>query len=208
MRDPDTRELEPRALYLSKPARRLLVEFSDHIERAQAKGGEFEMVRGYASKAQEQAARIAGILTLWEDLDAAEVPAETMANAIKLAEYYLSEAARLVNGASIPADIAQAEKLRIWLVESWDKPEVLPGDILQFGPNSLRDRKAASQAISILVKAGWLVPLDPGSEVRDRARREAYQVQRGGSTPNTVSSRSSAAQHPGSMGSLALPFGS
>ena len=51
----------------------------------EAKGGEFETVSGYASKAQEQAARIAGILTLWEDLDAAEVPAETMANAIKLA---------------------------------------------------------------------------------------------------------------------------
>ncbi|MEO0748472.1 MAG: DUF3987 domain-containing protein, partial [Pseudomonadota bacterium] len=79
------RELEPRLLRLSQPARRLLVEFSDHIERAQAKGGEFETVSGYASKAQEQAARIAGILTLWEDLNAAELPAETMANAIKLA---------------------------------------------------------------------------------------------------------------------------
>ena len=104
--------------------------------------------------------------------------AETMANTIKLAEYYLSKEARLVNGASIPPDIAQAEKLRLRLVESWDKLEILPSDILQFGPNSLRDCKAASQAFSIVMKAGWLVPLDPGSEVRDRARREAYRVQK------------------------------
>ena len=31
------------------------------------KGGEFEAVIGYASKAQEQAARSEGFLALWED---------------------------------------------------------------------------------------------------------------------------------------------
>ncbi|SMC13737.1 hypothetical protein ROA7745_03596 [Roseovarius aestuarii] len=180
MRDPDTRELEPRDLHLSSAARNMLIEFSDHVEREQAHGGEFHSITGYASKAQEQAARIAGVLTLWADLDAPEVQPDTMANAITLAEFYLSEAARLVDGAIIPPDIAQAEKLRRWLVDSWHEPAVLPGDILQFGPNSLRNRKAAGQAISTLVQAGWLVPLNAGTVVRGKSRREAYSVQKGG----------------------------
>ena len=180
MRDPETRELEPRRLPLSAPARSMLIEFSDHVERAQAPGGEFNSITGYASKAQEQAARIAGVLTLWADLDAGEVQPETMANAITLAEYYLSEAARLADGATIPPDIAQAERLRLWLVNNWHQSEILPGDILQYGPNSLRNRKTAGHAISILVQAGWLVPLEAGTVVRGKNRREAYAVQKGG----------------------------
>ena len=56
-------------------------------------------VTGYASKAAEQAARIAGVLTLWRDLNAAEVAASDMANAITLAQFYLGEAARLADAA-------------------------------------------------------------------------------------------------------------
>ena len=47
----------------------LLIAFSDAVEQAQAPGGEYELVRGHASKAAEQAARIAGVLTLWADFD-------------------------------------------------------------------------------------------------------------------------------------------
>lgn len=179
MRDPETRELEPRILQLSQAARHMLVEFSDHVEREQAAGGSFEAVTGYASKAQEQAARIGGILTLWEDLNAQEVRADTMADAIRLAEFYLSEAARLAHGAIIPPDIAQAEKLRCWIVDSWHEPEILLSDILQYGPNCLRDRKVAKQATSVLTQSDWLVPLKAGTEVRGKARKEAYRVQKG-----------------------------
>lgn len=179
MRDPETQELEPRRLHLSSAARHLLTEFSDHVETGQSPGGEYESVTGYASKAQEQAARIAGVLTLWADIDAIEVPPETMANAISLADFYLGEAVRLADGAVIPPDIARAEKLRCWIVENWTEAEILPGDILRLGPNSLRNRKDAGQAIGILVQAGWLTPLEAGSVVRGISRREAYRVQRG-----------------------------
>src|SRR6056297_2859940 len=80
--DAETRELQPRVLSLGSGARKLLIQFADAIEVAQAKGGNLEHITGTASKAAEQAARISGVLTLWRDLHAAEVAAPDMANAI------------------------------------------------------------------------------------------------------------------------------
>lgn len=71
--DAETRELQPRTLALSGAARGLLIQFADAIELAQRKGGNLEHITGTASKAAEQAARIAGVLTLWTDLEAREV---------------------------------------------------------------------------------------------------------------------------------------
>lgn len=181
MRDPETRELEPRLLSLAPAAKALLVEYSDHVERAQCKGGEYESITGYASKAQEQAARLAGVLTMWANLEASHVEAETMANGIALADFYLSEAVRLAEGANIPDDIAQAERLRRWLAESWDKPEILPREVMRFGPGrALRNRDGAARAIAKLAENGWLVALPENTEVRGRSRREAYLIHREG----------------------------
>jgi len=87
--DPETRALSPRLLPMSGEARALLIRFADEVERQQARGGEFEHLTGAASKAAEQAARIAGVLTLWQDLEAREVTGETMVDAIALASYHL-----------------------------------------------------------------------------------------------------------------------
>ena len=61
-------ELEPRRLPLSDGARELLRQYYETVEREQATGGDLEQVRPFASKAPEQAARIAAVLTLWADL--------------------------------------------------------------------------------------------------------------------------------------------
>lgn len=178
--DPETGELQPRLLPLSPIARALLVKFSDAIEQEQARGGDFAHLTGTASKVAEQAARIAGVLTLWNNLKAECVTGETMADAIELSQYYLSEALRLADAATISTAIDIAEKLRVWLLESWPDPEVLPSDVLQRAPiRALRDRPAARKAIGMLVEAGWLIPLEPGTEVRGIARKEAYRIVRG-----------------------------
>lgn len=178
--DPDTRELRPRLLHLSREARTLLVQFSDTIEVQQGPGGDLDQITGYASKAAEQAARIAGVLTIWRDLNAPDVAARDMADAITLASFYLREAARLGDAATVSAEIAKADRLRAWLVETWPDREILPGDILQRAPiRDLRDRTAAKRAIGVLVEAGWLFPLEPGTVVRGASRREAYRIVRG-----------------------------
>ena len=174
----ETRELEPRTLELSPDARALMVDFSDDIEQAQAPGGDFAHISGTASKAAEQAARIAGVLTLWRDLQAPKVEARDMANAISLAQFYLSEASRLASAALVSDEIDKAEKLRKWLLSVWSEPEVLVRDVVQFGPNVLRETPKARAALGILEKHGWLVPLDPGTEIRGSARKEAWRMVR------------------------------
>lgn len=178
--DEDTRGLQPRILGLAPDARALLAGFADAIEAAQAPGGDLAHITGTASKAAEQAARIAGVLTLWADLDAEAVEAETMADAITLAQFYLTEASRLASAATISAEIDKAETLRRWLLESWSGPEVLVRDVVRLGPNSLRESPRARAALGILEKHGWLMRLDAGALVRGAARAEAWRIVRAG----------------------------
>ncbi|SMC69213.1 YfjI family protein [Primorskyibacter flagellatus] len=174
--DEETRELQPRSLGLAPDARTLLAGFADAIEAAQAPGGDLAHITGTASKVAEQAARIAGVLTLWPDLDAQAVKAETMADAITLAQFYLSEASRLASAATVSAEIDKAEALRKWLLESWPHPDVMARDVVRLGPNPLRESPKARAALGILEKHGWLVRLDAGAVVRGAARAEAWHI--------------------------------
>jgi hypothetical protein len=179
--DEETRELHPRLLHLSDEARAILIQFSDTIELEQVKGGSLAQITGTASKTAEQAARIAGVLTLWRDLGATEVNADTMQNAIELAQYYLTEALRLANAALISQQVQEAESLRKWLLSKWlpkhlSEPYVVPSDILQFGPNPLRERPKIKKAIAMLVEAGWLVEMPDGTIVDGKHRKLAYQI--------------------------------
>ncbi len=177
--DPETRELEPRTLELTPEARALLVAFSDAIEGAQAPGCDLAHITGTASKVAEQAARIAGVLTLWRDLQAPKVEAHEMADAITLGKFYLSEASRLASAALVSTEIDRAEALRRWLLDGWTEPEVLVRDVVRLGPNPLRESPKARAALGILEKHGWLVPLDAGTVVRGAARAEAWAIVKG-----------------------------
>ncbi|GAB1381283.1 YfjI family protein [Pararhodobacter aggregans] len=171
-------ELAPVRLPLSAGAKELLWRFYEAVEAAQASGKAMEHVRAYGSKAAEQAARIAGVLTLWGDLDAHEVTPQAMGWGIELAQFYLGEARRLAEAGLISEGTAKAERLRLWLMTSWPHDAVLPSDILKHGPNSLRERKALDGPLLMLVKAGHLVALDPGTVIRGGARKEAYRIVR------------------------------
>ncbi len=177
--DADTRELSPRILPLSPEARGLLVRFSDAIEAEQAPGGDLAHVSGYASKAAEQAARIAGVLVLWQDLDARAVTAQDMGNGIALAQFYLREAVRLADAATVSQEIDRAESLRKWLLEGWPHPEIMVRDVVRLGPNPLRESPKARAALSILESHGWLVPLEAGTVIRGAARAGAWRIVKG-----------------------------
>ena len=175
--DPDTRELKPRRLTLSNEARVDLIEFSNAVERSQAPGGDCEMIKGYASKAAEQAARIAGVLTLWTDLDAGQVSGHTMQSGIELARFYLLEAQRLASVAMVSVAVSKAEALRQWMLsDSWGKPWLTCRDIVRLGPSRLRESPEARKAAQLLIDHGWLIPLPAGSMIDGRAVREAWKV--------------------------------
>jgi hypothetical protein len=177
--DLETRELQPRILNLTPDARAQLSAFSDAIEAAQAPGGDLAHISGTASKTAEQAARIAGVLTLWRDLHAPDVQVSDMNDAIMLAQYYLAEASRLSSAALVSAEIDKAEKLRRWLLTDWTEPDVLVREVVRLGPSALRESPKARAALGILEKHGWLVALEAGTVVRGAARANAWRIVRG-----------------------------
>ncbi|RWR31508.1 DUF3987 domain-containing protein [Sinirhodobacter populi] len=171
-------ELAPVRLPLSQGARELLWRFYQAVEAAQATGRQMEHVRSYGSKAAEQAARIAGVLTLWGGVEAPEVTPEAMGWGITLAQFYLGEARRLAEAGLVSEETAKAERLRKWLLESWPHDDVTPREILRMGPNSLREGKALAGPLAALERNGWLFRLPDGTEVRGAARKEAYRIVR------------------------------
>jgi Protein of unknown function (DUF3987) len=170
-------------LPLSAQAEELLWRFHETVERAQAPGNAMETVRPFASKAAEQAARIAGVLTLWADLRAREVSPQMMACGVALAGFHLSEAKRLAEAGAVTAQTAQAETLRLWLAKTWKGDLITPREILRFGPNSLREAAIIRPLIAILAKAGWVILQDVGTFYDGATRSELYRIER---APNAV----------------------
>jgi hypothetical protein len=183
----NSKELSPRALPLSPEAKKLLFGYYLATEQAQAQGGDLEQVKSFASKSPEQAARLAGVLTLWADLGASVVSAETMANAIELAQFYLFEAKRLAEAATVTEEIDRAEELRRWIMGIWqtmavsqnrDPLTLVPRDVVNFGPNSIRETVTVKKLMKVLADHGWLAQLDAGTVIDGKARRLAYRVVR------------------------------
>ena len=179
-------ELQPRTLGLSPSARDLLFGYYSRTETEQAPGGQLEQVKSFASKSPEQAARIAGVLTLWADLNAVEVSGSTMSDAIELAQFYLFEAKRLAEAATISEDIDRANRLRLWISESWPAkaralqlaPEtIVPKYIVDHGPNALRETATVRKLLAVLADHGWLHPLEKGTVVDGKNRSTAYRIQ-------------------------------
>jgi hypothetical protein len=175
----ETRALRPWFLPLSAKARELLARYADAVEAAQAPGGDLHHIAAAVSKAAEQACRIAGVLTLWRDLNAPEVSPADMADGITLAQYYLGEASRLADAAAVTAEIDKAERLRRWLRDTWPHAEILRAEVVRHAPiRALRESPAARAALGILERHGWLVPLEPGAVVRGKPRKTAWRIVR------------------------------
>jgi hypothetical protein len=167
--------LVPRALPLSAEARRLLIGFYDHVERRVASGGELEPVRGLANKLPEHAARLAAVLTLVRDINAAEIACPEMQAGIELAQHYTAEALRLFGASRVRPDLHRAQQLLTWL-RGRNKPVVSLPDIYQTGPNAIRDKATAQKLVAILQDHGHLSPLPGGAEIDGKRRRDAWRL--------------------------------
>lgn len=168
-------ELAPPVLPMSREARDVLTAFAREVEKAQAPGGPFEDARAFASKTAEHAARLATVLTIYADPDAPEVAGETMAGATEIATFYANEAARLADAAIVPPEVADAERMRLWLLNSWGEPCISAGIAAQRGPFKVTDR--ARKALQRLQAHGWLIE-DNGAEVAGKSRKEAWRIVR------------------------------
>ncbi len=173
-------ELAPRILHLCPDANTLQVNFADHLERQLGPDGELKAISGLANKLPEHAARLAGVLTVFEDPYAREISAEAMERGIVLAQHYAGEALRLFQGAKIDADLRHAAVLLDWLHNSWKEANVSLPDIYQRGLNSIGSRKTALRLVEILETHGWLVKLPGGAIVGGEPRRDVWRIVRDG----------------------------
>ena len=92
-------ELTPRPLTISAEAKRVWIEFHNATERAISSDGPLHRIRDSAAKAAEQAARIAGVLTVISDPHASEINIDAMTGGTELVTWYLGEAGRLSEAA-------------------------------------------------------------------------------------------------------------
>lgn len=168
------------ALRLSDGAFRQCVAFHDDIEGELGRGRWAADISSFAAKAPEHACRIAALMTLYEDQDAAIVSEDTMKKACGIVRYHLQQFKYLCVAGTNDEAVGHAQKLLGWI-----KSNLAPGSgfatdiILQKGPVRTRSRKTMDQALAILVQHDWIAILPEGTVVDGKARRRAYQLNPG-----------------------------
>jgi hypothetical protein len=181
LRDGTQNELVPRALTLTPKSKQLWVIFHDWADKEAGAGGELEPIRGLANKIPDLALRLAGVLALVADPDAELIEQESIENGIKLSNFYLREAIRIVETGITAPDIRLAEQVLDWLrgKNADNKPYefVHSRKIQRFGPNAVRTSDDVGRAMRILVKHGWARPFKPNEKVIEgRRRRCAWKI--------------------------------
>lgn len=173
-------ELDPRDLPLDHAAAAMWSQYADDIERKLGLNGEYEPISGFANKLPEHAARIAGVLTLVEDINAASIGTNMLSKGIILADYFASEALRLFDAGMVSQEIRKAELLLAWLHNSWSEDYISATVIYQRGPNSIREKQHANTAIAVLEHHGHLEAAPSGTLVNGVRVKKAWRIIRDG----------------------------
>ncbi|MDS4071047.1 MAG: DUF3987 domain-containing protein [Candidatus Competibacter sp.] len=175
LREGTRNELTPRNLPLTEPAKAAWIRYSDAIEEQLGDGQPLEPIRGFANKAAEHAARIAGVLAVIENPDIATIGLPHIEAAIALLDYYLTETLRIQDSGAGSPDLRLAERLLLW---ARDKDTVHLRQIYQYGPNGIRDSDTARRITGILERHRWFVKKPDGVVVDGIRHREAWTVWR------------------------------
>ncbi|MDD2337133.1 MAG: DUF3987 domain-containing protein [Geobacteraceae bacterium] len=167
--------LKPKVLTLATDAKTTWIAFADHIEVLQREGGDLNLIKGFASKSAEHAARIAGVLAIFETPDTTEISADALNGGIAIAQYYIGEALRLFNSASDDQELILAQKVYDWGMQQ-------PGGIIALaelyrcGPNAVRDKKTATRMIEILEQHHRAERIEGGAEINGKFRRDVWRL--------------------------------
>jgi len=172
--DHQTGELSLTTLKITPEAFNLWTGYHDHVEVQQTLDGAYRPISSLASKAAEHAARLAGILQIFDDPAAVAVDADHIKSGIKLMDFYLSEALRLKATASVGREVVEAEKLLKWFKEE-NLKQIYATKVYQYAPNGLRTKAQAMPILRLLENHGYLLPID--NEVIDgKPRRQAWKI--------------------------------
>ena len=175
LREGTRNELAPRLIPLADAAKAVWIRYCNTIEGQLGSGQPLEPIRGFANKAAEHAARIAGILAVIEAPDTAVIEVPHVQAGIALMDYYLTEMLRIQETGACDPDLHLAERLLQWARGY----EVIHLQLVyQFGPNAIREAETAKKLCRLLEAHGWLTPIEGGAVIEGSHRRNAWRVNR------------------------------
>lgn len=144
----DSGSLSPATLKFTEDAKQAWIDFHNSIERGIAPGCELSEVKDVASKAADNAARLAALFQVFEHGFGTHIGLDCTESACRLAAWHLSESRRFLSELTLPPDLANASRLDDFLVdycirEGTDR--VRKNHVRQYGP--LRDKALLDRAI-------------------------------------------------------------
>ena len=157
--------LKPALLSFTPEAKELWVDFHNEVERGLAKGGELESVKDVASKAADNAARLATLFHIFEYGGIGSIGEDAISAGCRLAAWHLNEARCFFNEADLPQTLKDAATLEAWLTERYGQSGecVVPkNEVAQKGPYAIRKKARLDPAIQELAKLGRLRLKDDG----------------------------------------------
>lgn len=145
-------ELKPPVLRLTPEAHAAWVDMHDLIEGQIGPGGEYADVADFASKAGENAARLAGVFHIFDHGPTGDIGADTFKRAAAVVSWHLAEARRIMSAMKKPEVISDAEALLAWLIGRGG--EVAFAD-MSSGARRFRGRKKERDAaLAVLEETG------------------------------------------------------
>lgn len=149
-------------LKMSAQAKHLWVQFFNSIEAGLNTQGQWIEIKDFASKAAENAVRLAALFHLFSGA-IGDLSAQHMEQAITLMHWYLFEARRLLEPQSTQPNLDEAQKLLDWLLQQ--RPQTTtPREILQFSP--LRNKEQRDNALETLMEHQYLRLVKTGNKTR------------------------------------------
>lgn len=168
-------ELTPRTLRLDADAKKRWIALHNNIEESMASSGELYGVRAWGSKAPAQILRIAGVLTLVDDPGASVIRIDAINQAAELVLHALAEAVRIIGTTQVPVEVQHAQALLEWCHRD-GIAQLHSGAALQFGPYAIRNKTTFDDAVRMLEKSGWAVPVPGGADIDGKQRRRVWDI--------------------------------
>lgn len=149
--DLNTGALQVRTLEIQGGAFEVWRNAFDQIERESAPNGRYADIRAYASKAGENIARIAAVLSAVEG--GGPVTETHVANAVTLMMYYLEVILVMTEASLDDQEALDAEQLLKWIQANETK--ITAQDFKRL-PTKIRNAKTARRLLKLLVEYGYL----------------------------------------------------